>query len=111
MLKLGLLTLSPRDKRTWRQNAAIVGDPGGYLDVSAGVDFVNSISRRATRLPVQIVALNKHRVVTQAAHPHVPLALALQLHAFADVKPERGEQKGMGAEINLFSVHIMIYVT
>lgn len=67
------------------------GDPCRYLDVSAGVDFVNSISRGSTGLSVQIVALNKHCVVTQAAHPHVPLALTLKLNAFADVKPERGQ--------------------
>lgn len=71
---------------------AMLADPCGYLDVGTGVDFVNSISRRSPRLPVQIVALNKHRVVTQASHPHVPLALTLQLNAFADVQPERGEQ-------------------
>lgn len=66
--------------------------PCGYLDVSAGVDFVNGVSGGSTRLPVQIVALNKHGVVTQASHPHVALALALKLNAFANVKPGRGEQ-------------------
>lgn len=75
-----------------------------YLDVSAGVDFVNGVSGGPTRLPVQIVALDKHGVVTQASHPHVALTLALKLDAFADVKPERGEQRGPGAEMNLFLV-------
>lgn len=72
------------------------GGPCRYLDVSAGVDFMNSISRGPTRLSVQIVALNKHRVVTQAPHPHVPLALTLKLNTFANVKPERGRQWATG---------------
>lgn len=81
------------------------GDACGYLDVSAGVDFVNSISGRSTRLPVQVVALNKHGVVTQAAHPHVALALTLQLHAFADVKPGRGERGRRGRDEPLYCGH------
>lgn len=44
-------------------------------------------------LSVQVVTLDKHSVVTEASHPHVPLALALQLNPFADVKPW-GEGKG-----------------
>lgn len=70
-------------------------DPCPYLDVSTGVDFVNSVSRGSARLPVQVVTLNKHSVVTEASHPHISLALTLQLNPFADVKPggkERGQQ-------------------
>lgn len=90
-----------------RDLCGMFGEPCRYLDVSAGVDFVNSISRRSTRLSVQVVALNKHRVVTQASHPHVALALTLKLNAFADVKPGRGEQRVMGekgTEMNLSSL-------
>lgn len=52
---------------------------------------MNGVSGSSSRLPVQVVALHKDGVVAQAAHPHVPLALALQLHPFADVKPEDRE--------------------
>ena len=41
-------------------------------------------------LPVQVVALHEHGVVAKATHPHVPLPLALQLHALPDVEPARG---------------------
>lgn len=68
-------------------------DPCPYLDVSAGVDFVNSISRGSACLPVQVVALNKHCVITEASHPHISLALTLQLNPFANVKPG-GEDRG-----------------
>lgn len=92
---VGASTLSPERQKDIFLKChlrVMCGDPCRYLDVSAGVDFVNSISRGSTGLSVQIVALDKHRVVTQAAHPHVPLALTLKLNAFADVKPERGQQ-------------------
>lgn len=61
-----------------------------HLDVSAGVDLVNGVSRRSARLSVQVVALDEDGVVAEAAHPHVALALALQLNAFADVESEVG---------------------
>lgn len=85
---LGVGLLAPDRSPSTRDVFAV---PCGYLDVSAGVDFVNGVSGGPTRLPVQIVALDKHGVVTQASHPHIALALALKLDAFADVKPERGE--------------------
>ena len=69
-------------------------DPCPYLDVSAGVDFVNSVSGGSTRLSVQVVTLNEHGVVTEASHPHVSLALTLQLNPFANVKPVRREETG-----------------
>lgn len=57
-----------------------------HLDVSTGVDFVNSVSRGSACLSVQVVALDKHSMVAEAPHPHVTLALTLQLNAFADVE-------------------------
>lgn len=69
-------------------------DPCPYLDVSAGIDFVNSVSGGSARLSVQVVTLNEHSVVTEASHPHVSLALTLQLNSFADVKPGRQEETG-----------------
>lgn len=68
-----------------------------YLDVSAGVDFVHSVSWGSARLPVQIIALNKHSVVAEASHPHIPLALTLQLDTFTDVKP--GKRRTTDAKI------------
>lgn len=75
-------------------------DPCPYLDVSAGVDFVNSVSRGSARLSVQVVTLNKHSVVTEASHPYISLTLTLQLDPFANVKPggEEREQKGNEGE-------------
>lgn len=68
-------------------------DPCPYLDVSAGVDFVNSISGGSAGFPVQVVTLNKHCVVTEASHPHISLAFTLKLNPFANVKPGRGERR------------------
>lgn len=48
---------------------------------------MNGVSRGSACLSVQVVALDKHSVVTEAPHPHIALALALQLNAFADVEP------------------------
>lgn len=53
---------------------------------------MNGVSRGSACLPVQVVTLDKHGVVTEASHPHVALALALQLYAFADVKSGVGER-------------------
>lgn len=66
-----------------------------HLDVRAGVDFVNGVSGGSTRLSVQVVTLDKHCVVTEASHPHVSLALTLQLNPFTDVKPRSLD--GLGA--------------
>lgn len=49
---------------------------------------MNGVSWSSSRLPVQVVALHKDSVVAQAAHPHVALPLALQLHSFANVEPK-----------------------
>ncbi|TNN36833.1 hypothetical protein EYF80_052999 [Liparis tanakae] len=57
---------------------------GSHLDVGARVDLVHGVARRSARLPVQVIALHEHGVVAHAAHPHVALAAALQLHAFTD---------------------------
>lgn len=46
----------------------------------------------AAGLAVQVVALHEDGVVAQAAHPHVPFAFTLQLHAFPNVKP--GTEEG-----------------
>lgn len=64
-----------------------------YLDVSTGVDFVHGVPWGPACLSVQVVTLDKHSVVTEASHPHVPLALALQLNPFANVKPKGGENR------------------
>ena len=65
-----------------------------HLDVSAGVYFVHSVSRGSAGFSVQVVTLNKHCVVTEASHPHIPLPLTLQLNPFANVKPGREETTG-----------------
>jgi len=65
---------------------AIVLQP--HLDVSAGVDLVNCISGGASSLSIQVIALHKHCVITQAAHPDISFPFALQLHAFANVEPQ-----------------------
>lgn len=71
----------------------MLSDPCPYLDVSAGVDFVNSVSGGSACLSVQIITLNKHGVVTEASHPHVSLAFTLKLNPFANVKPEKGKKQ------------------
>lgn len=48
---------------------------------------MNRISRGTSSLPIQVVALHKHCVVTQTAHPHVSFPFALQLHALPNVQP------------------------
>lgn len=59
-----------------------------HLDVSAGVDLVNCVSRGTSSLSVQVIALHKHCMITQTAHPDVSFTFALQLHAFANVEPK-----------------------
>lgn len=68
-----------------------------HLDVSTGVDLVNCISRGTSSLSIQVIALHKHRVITQTAHPDVSFTFALQLHAFANVEPKdrkEGDKNG-----------------
>lgn len=55
------------------------------LYVGSRVDLVHSVSGRSARLAVQVITLDEHGVVAHAAHPHVALAAALQLHTFPDV--------------------------
>lgn len=57
-----------------------------HLDVSTGVDLVNCISRGTSSLSIQVVALDKHCVVTQTTHPDVSFTFALQLDSFANVE-------------------------
>ncbi len=45
-----------------------------YLDVSAGIDLVYSVSRSSPRLPVQVITLYKHTVIAEAADPDVALS-------------------------------------
>lgn len=59
-----------------------------HLNVSAGVDLVNCISRGTSSLPIKVIALHKHCMITQTAHPYVSFTFALQLHAFANVEPK-----------------------
>lgn len=83
-----------------------------HLDVSAGVDLVNRVSGSSSSLSVQVVALHKHGVVAQTAHPHVSLAFALQLHSFADMEPEdREEAGGETGEVRIKTLewNVMIY--
>ena len=56
-----------------------------YLDIGAGVDLVNSVPRLPSRLSVQVVGLDKHTVVTDAAYPHVSLPIVVQLYTFTYV--------------------------
>lgn len=63
-----------------------------HLDVSAGVDLVNCISRCTSGLPIQVIALHKHCMIAQTAHPDVSFTFALQLHAFANVEPKNREE-------------------
>lgn len=62
---------------------------------------MNCVSGSTSGLSVQVVALHKDGVVAQTAHPHVSLALALQLHSFADVEPEDREENG-GVKLGRF---------
>lgn len=70
--------------------------PRSHLDVSTGVDLVNSISRGASCLSVQVVALYKHGMVAQTAHPHIPFTFALQLHALTNVEPDVRKKGDIG---------------
>lgn len=65
-----------------------------HLDVSAGVDLVNCISRGTSSLSIQVVALHKHRMVTQTTHPDVSFTFALQLYTFANVEPTDRKEGG-----------------
>lgn len=57
-----------------------------YLDVGARIYFVDSVTRGATSLAVQIIALYKDGELGEAADPHIALTHYIQLHAFADVE-------------------------
>lgn len=59
-----------------------------HLNVSTGVDLVNRVPGGSSGLSVQIIALHKHCVITQTAHPDVSFTFALQLHTFANVEPK-----------------------
>ena len=56
------------------------------LCVSKRIDLVDGVARRPARLPVEVVALNEHRVVGLAPDPHVALPHKVQL--------SRKERKG-----------------
>ena len=49
------------------------------LCVSKRIDLVDGVARRPARLPVEVVALNEHRVVGLAPDPHVALPHKVQL--------------------------------
>lgn len=59
-----------------------------HLNVSTGVDLVNRISWGTSGLSIQVIALHKHCMITQTAHPHISFTLALQLHTFTNVEPK-----------------------
>ena len=50
-----------------------------YLGVSKRIYLVHGVARRPPCLPVEVVALNEHRVVGLAPDPHVTLAYEVQL--------------------------------
>lgn len=58
-----------------------------HLNISSGVDLMNPVSRRSAGLAVKVETLDKHRVVTKASHPDVPLTPTLQLNPPTNVKP------------------------
>ena len=60
--------------------------------------LMNSVTGGAAHLSVQVVTLNEHCVVAEAADPHVSLALTLQLDAYTDVEPAREEETEEGKE-------------
>lgn len=66
-----------------------------YLDVSTGVDLVDGVTGSSSRFSVQVVALHKDSVVAQAAHPHITLPLALQLHSFSNVEPVKRDTRSI----------------
>ena len=47
--------------------------------MSKRIDLVDGVARRPARLPVEVVALNEHRVVGLAPDPHVALPHKVQL--------------------------------
>ena len=55
------------------------------LDISGGVDFVNSVPWCPTCLAVKVETLYEDAVVADAAYPHISFPTIVQLHAFADV--------------------------
>lgn len=71
-----------------------------HLNEGPRVDFVNSIPWRSPCLSVQVVTLHEDSVVAKATHPHVSLSTALQLNAFADVKPE-GWASGVSISVDM----------
>ena len=56
-----------------------------YLDIGAGVDLVDGVPWLPPGLSVQVVGLDKHTVVTDAAYPHVSLPIVVQLNTFTYV--------------------------
>lgn len=57
------------------------------LDVGARVDFVHGVAWRSSSLTVQVIALDKDAVVTQASNPHITFTFQVQADAFTYVQP------------------------
>jgi hypothetical protein len=57
-----------------------------HFDVSRWVDFVNGISGSSAGFSIQIVALNEHAVIRQAAQPNVSFSSQIQLYSFANMQ-------------------------
>ena len=49
-----------------------------YLDVCLGINLVHSITRGASGLVVQVIALDKHTVFAHTANPYLSLVLLIQ---------------------------------
>ena len=49
-----------------------------YLDVCLGINLMHSITRGASGLVVQVIALDKHTVFTHTANPYLSLVLLIQ---------------------------------
>jgi len=58
-----------------------------HLNISVWIDLVHGISGLSTSLSVEVVALYKETVVTEASYPDITLTTEVQLDTLADVQP------------------------
>ena len=79
-----------------------------YLGVSKRINLVDGVARRPARLPVEVVALNEHRVIGLAPDPHVALSHKVQLRRRLDllISPHLYIKKNQNRYFNTkFEIH------
>jgi hypothetical protein len=57
-----------------------------HFDARRGVDLVHGVAWSSTGFAVQVVTLNKHRVIAETSKPNVALTAEIKLNAFTYVK-------------------------